>query len=158
MQFQNAAEGFGFFGVLHRFGKAGCGLCQILPDQDVGVFRRGMSEDQNRHGDAVISKFKRFIKAADCEIVGTFLLEKVSNAQCAVPVGVCFHNTQKAASVRERLTNSVIIIADCAQIDFCPGAFCKIIHILTLIREDVSIIRIRMDAVNEGKQISSSYI
>ena len=109
-------------GILLCLRQGADGLGQILFDQQPRVLRRRVPQDQDRHGDAAPAQLQRLIQAAHGQVVRSGLLQQAGDGQRAVPVGVGLHHAQKAAALRQRGADGLIIVADIGQGDLRPAS------------------------------------
>ena len=129
------AETGGLPGVFFGLGKTGHGLGDVVADQGLGIFRRRVAEDQDRQENAVLAQFHRLVKPCDSQVVRSGVLQQPRDLHRAVAVGVRLDHAQKPAAVGKTAPDRQIIVADIGKIDFSPGPFPQIIHIVMSPRE-----------------------
>ena len=120
VNFQGAAVFHRLLAVLQRLGLAGYRLGDVKADQPIHLLLRRVSQNQNRHGDAVEAKLQSLVDAAHRQVIRPQFLQLRGHLQGSVAVGIRLHHAQEAHIRSNVFPNRVIIICEGVQIDFRP--------------------------------------
>ena len=107
-------------GELLRLGKAGHRLGDVVVDERLGILRRGVAQDQQRHGDAGAAQLHGLVQAGHGQIVRALALQQAGHRHGAVAVGVGLDHAQKPAALRQGGADGAVVVADVVKADLGP--------------------------------------